>query len=100
RANKSIAARRTAVGLSSTTAMGSEVGVSQIFFYCRIGLGIRSSHQQLVANLLLDLTTDLGILFQVLGRIGLALTDLAALVGVPGTGLLYQPLLHAQINDL
>src|SRR5690606_27570734 len=99
RASKSIAARRTAGGLSSTATMGSDVGVRQIFGY-RGGLGIGRSHQQLGANLLFDLLADLRVLFQILGRIGLALADLAALVGVPGTGFLHQALLHAEIDDL
>src|SRR5690606_24155470 len=98
RASKSIAARRTAVGLSST-AMGSEVGVSQIFYY-RIGLGAWRYHEQLVTNLLLDFLADLGVLLEILGRIGLALADLVALVGIPGARLLDQALLHAEIDDL
>src|SRR5690606_40092341 len=82
-------ARRTAVGLSSTATMGSDVGVGQVFGY-RGGLSVGRGHQQLGANLLFDLLADLRVLFQILGRIGLALADLAALVGVPGTGFLHQ----------
>ena len=44
--------------------------------------------------------TDFRIVFQVLGGVRLALADLAALVAVPGAGLLDQAQLHAQIDDL
>src|SRR5690606_11719580 len=35
-----------------------------------------------------------------LGSIGLALTNLVALIAVPGTGFLHQPLLHTEVDDL
>src|SRR5690606_12021685 len=79
-------------------AYGSEVGVSQIFA-SHVRLAAAGDHQQLVADLLLDLLTDFRIVFQVLGGIGLALADLVALVGIPGAGLLDQALLHAKVDD-
>src|SRR5260221_6622275 len=54
---------------------------------------------QLFLDLLLDLVGYIGVLAQVVPGVLLALTELVALVGVPGAGLADDRLLHAQVNQ-
>src|SRR5690606_31618676 len=61
--------------------------------------GQQRAAQQLGADLLFDLDGQLGVLFQVDGDVLLALTDLFAVVGVPGTGLVDEVALDAQVDD-
>src|SRR3990167_9105392 len=94
-----MAARRTATRLSSTTGMLYESGLGSGQIVCT-GLNWRAGNQQLLADQALDGACHFRVVFQVLGRIGLALTDLVALIAVPGTGLLQQAVLHAEVDDL
>ena len=48
----------------------------------------------------LDFLRQLRLALQILARIVLALADLVAVVGVPGTGLVDQFVLHAEFDDL
>src|SRR6266568_8861885 len=54
---------------------------------------------QLLLDLLLDLVRQVGVLAQVVPGVLLALTELVALVGVPGAGLADNRLLDAQVDQ-
>src|SRR5690348_11652677 len=53
-----------------------------------------------LADLLLDLLGDGGVVAQELARVVLPLADLLALVGVPGAGLLDDAVVHPELDDL
>src|SRR5690606_25845130 len=52
------------------------------------------------ADLVFDLVGQIGVLAQELAGVVLALTDLFALVGIPGAGLVDDLVGHAQVDDL
>src|SRR5262249_42145262 len=54
---------------------------------------------ELLLDLLLDLVGEIGVVTQEVPRVLLALAELVALVGVPGTGLAYDVLLHSEVDQ-
>src|SRR5262249_54675224 len=54
------------------------------------------AHAELFLDLLLDLVGEVGVVAQEVPRVLLALPELVALVGVPGTGLAHDRLLHPE----
>src|SRR5262249_1719528 len=56
------------------------------------------AHTQLFLDLLLDFVGEIGVVAQEVPRVLLALPKLVALVGVPGTGLAHDGLLHPEVD--
>jgi hypothetical protein len=71
------------------SSRASDVSISFFHFFNRLAVGgsfhVWSGGQQLVANLLFKCGSNVRVVRQELGRVGLALADLAAVVGIPGT---------------
>src|SRR5690606_35248709 len=80
----------------------SDISVSQVIFslFDWRCFDVRRWSQQFVAQLLLKFRGDFRVVRQELGRVGLALTDLGAFVGIPGTGLLYETVQNTQVDHL
>src|SRR5262249_50746307 len=57
------------------------------------------AHTQLFLDLLLDFVGEIGVVAQEVPRVLLALPKLVALVGVPGTGLAHDGLLHPEVDE-
>src|SRR5215475_12143580 len=57
------------------------------------------AHTQLFLDLLLDFVGEIGVVAQEVPRVLLALPELVALVGVPGTGLAHDGLLHSEVDE-
>src|SRR5215468_11308402 len=57
------------------------------------------AHTQLFLDLLLDFVGEIGVVAQEVARVLLALPKLVALVGVPGTGLAHDGLLHPEVDE-
>src|SRR5262249_2257752 len=57
------------------------------------------AHTQLFLDLLLDFVGEIGVVAQEVPRVLLALPKLVALVGVPGTGLARDGLLHPEVDE-
>src|SRR5579875_5350 len=53
---------------------------------------------ELLLDLLLDLVGQVGVVPEEVPRVLLALTELVALIGVPGAGLPHDPLFHAEVD--
>src|SRR3954447_8931807 len=65
----------------------------------RCALVDASADAQLLLDLLLDLVGEVGVVAQEVADVLLALPELIGLVGVPGAGLLHDPLLDADIDQ-
>src|SRR4051794_12082113 len=59
----------------------------------------RGADTQLLLDLLLDLVGEVGVVPQEGADVLLALAELVAVVGVPGTGLLHEALLDADVDE-
>src|SRR4051794_26308643 len=65
----------------------------------RCALVDASADAQLLLDLLLDLVGEVGVVAQEVADVLLALPELIGLVGVPGAGLLHDPLLDTDIDQ-
>src|SRR6201987_5078862 len=64
------------------------------------GLGIQFwSDTELFLDLLLDPVRQVGVVAQEVARVLLALAQLIAFAGVPGAGLVHDPLLHPEVDQ-
>src|SRR4051812_28451032 len=77
----------------------SDTGGSEVGRLDSRGLVQRRPDAELLLDLLLDLVGEVGVVPQEVARVLLALAELVALVGVPGTGLAHEALLHTHVDE-